>query len=339
MRPYRGRGVELFEIDTAKILSTIREEGYTLVGLELPEGLRDKAAEIMDEIKTKTGCEVVVSSNPCYGACDIDDEALARLGCEAVFHLGHERLLGKTRIPVYHIRVKMTANPVPLIKEGLEKLRGRVGLLTTAQHLHQLGRVKEYLEKEGFEVLIGSPKGRTRFPGHVLGCSFAPARAIADEVDVFAFIGSGVFHPLGVALATGKKTISFDVETGVVKDMDELREHVLRQRFAQIGRARDAVSFGVIIGEKAGQRRRKLALKILDKLKKQGKKAYLISLREITPENLYSFRKLDALVSTACPRIAIDDVRRYSQPMLTPLELEIVLGEREWSEYAFDEIA
>ncbi len=329
----------MFEIDTAKILSTIREEGYTFVGLELPEGLRDKAAEIMEEIKAKTGCGVVVSSNPCYGACDVDDEALASLGCEAMFHLGHERLLGKTRLPVYHIRVKMTGDPVPLIRVKLEKLQGRVGLLTTAQHLHQLERVKEYLEKEGFEVLVGRARGRTRFQGHVLGCSFAPARTIADKVDVFAFIGSGDFHPLGVALATGKKTISFDVETGMIKDMDELRDQVLRQRFAQIARVRDAMSFGIIIGEKAGQSRRKLAMEILDKLKKQGKKAYLISLREITPENLYSFRKLDALINTACPRIAIDDFRRYSQPMLTPIELEIALDERKWSEYAFDEIA
>jgi 2-(3-amino-3-carboxypropyl)histidine synthase len=44
-------------------------------------------------------------------------------------------------------------------------------------------------------------------------------------------------------------------------------------------------------------------------------------------------------VCTACPRIAIDDSRRYTQPILTPQELEMAIGERSWSEYAFDEIA
>lgn len=329
----------MFEIDTEKILSIIKEEGYALVGLELPDGLRDKAAELVDTVRTKTGCDVMVSSNPCYGACDVDDEGLARLGCEAIFHLGHERLLGKTKIPVHYIPVKMTSDPLPLVRKERGKLKGRIGLLTTAQHLHQLEKIKNYLEKEGFEVLIGKAKGRTKFPGHILGCSFAPARALADKVDVFAFIGSGNFHPLGVSLATGKKTFAFDVETGVVRDMDELRDKVLRQRFAQIALAKDAASFGVIVGEKAGQERKKLALRIMRKLKKHGKKAYLIALREVNPENLYSFRRLDVLVSTACPRIAVDDFERYSQPMLTPLELEIVLGERKWGKYSFDEIA
>ena len=43
-------------------------------------------------------------------------------------------------------------------------------------------------------------------------------------------------------------------------------------------------------------------------------------------------------MNTACPRIAIEDYLTYKQPILTPQEFEIVLGERPWSEYAFDEI-
>lgn len=329
----------MFEFDLEKIIAAIKKKGYKTIALELPEGLRDRAAEIADELKSKTKCEIIISSNPCYGACDVNDEALATLGCEAVFHLGHTRMLGRSRIPVHYVEVKMHGDALPLLKEGLGLLGKRVGLVANAQHIHQLRDAKEFLQDAGFEVFIGKARGRTKRSGQVLGCSFASARAIADKVDVFAFIGSGDFHPLGIALATRKKTIAFDVETGAIKDMDELRDKVLRQRFAAIARAREAESFGIIIGEKEGQKRRKLAFKIKEKLQKLGKKAYLIALREVTPENLYSFRKLGALVCTACPRIAIDDFRRYSQPILTPLELEIALGERKWSEYAFDEIA
>ena len=46
----------------------------------------------------------------------------------------------------------------------------------------------------------------------------------------------------------------------------------------------------------------------------------------------------DAYVSTACPRIAIDDYSRYRKPMITPSELEIVLGIREWEDYEMDYI-
>lgn len=328
----------MFDFDLEEIITAIRKHGYNVVALELPEGLRDRATRIAEELEAKTKCRVIVSSEPCYGACDVDDEALAALGCEAVFHFGHTRLLSETRIPVHYVEVRMRGDVLKLLRKGEPLLDKRVGLVTTAQHLHRLEEAERYLEEKGHEVFIGKAGGRLN-PGQVLGCSFAAAREIASKVDVFAFLGSGDFHPLGIALATGKKTIAFDVETGVVKDVEELKDRALRRRFTLIARAKEARSFGVIIGEKPGQRRVNLALRVKEKLEKHGRKAYLIALREVTPENLYAFRKLEALVCTACPRIAIDDSPRFPQPILTPRELEITLGERSWSRYAFDELA
>jgi 2-(3-amino-3-carboxypropyl)histidine synthase len=46
--------------------------------------------------------------------------------------------------------------------------------------------------------------------------------------------------------------------------------------------------------------------------------------------------QLDAFVSTACPRLAIDDYLRFRKPMLTPIELEVALGARKWDDYLFD---
>jgi 2-(3-amino-3-carboxypropyl)histidine synthase len=86
-----------------------------------------------------------------------------------------------------------------------------------------------------------------------------------------------------------------------------------------------------------GQKRLKLALRLERMIGEKGKRAYLISANSITPETLVSFRKLDCLVNTACPRITIDDASRYKQPVLSPQELEIVLGEREWEDYRMDE--
>jgi len=36
--------------------------------------------------------------------------------------------------------------------------------------------------------------------------------------------------------------------------------------------------------------------------------------------------------------VAIDDANMYKKPLLTPIELEIVLGKRKWEEYKIDEI-
>ena len=55
-------------------------------------------------------------------------------------------------------------------------------------------------------------------------------------------------------------------------------------------------------------------------------------------DSLLGFRNIDSYVSTACPRIAIDDYMQYKAPIITPIELEIVLGIRQWEDYVFDQI-
>ena len=52
--------------------------------------------------------------------------------------------------------------------------------------------------------------------------------------------------------------------------------------------------------------------------------------------NLKTF-KIDAYVSCACPRIAIDDYAMFDAPILTPQEFRIVLGEAKWDDFRFDE--
>ena len=100
----------------------------------------------------------------------------------------------------------------------------------------------------------------------------------------------------------------------------------------------ESKSFGILIGEKPGQMRRSLALRMKRMLEKHGKKGYLLALEHIGPE-LIDFYPVDAFVNTACPRIAIDDASRYAKPLITPFELEVSLGEKKWENgYQFDEI-
>ena len=72
-------------------------------------------------------------------------------------------------------------------------------------------------------------------------------------------------------------------------------------------------------------------------LEENGRSADVIVLEEFHPDRLLPF-DADAFVSTACPRIAIDDYLRYPKPLLTPVEVEIVLGLRSWDDYRLDSI-
>ena len=74
------------------------------------------------------------------------------------------------------------------------------------------------------------------------------------------------------------------------------------------------------------------------KLDLKNKKSYIFALNHFNPSFLESFRNIDCFVSTACPRIAIDDYMQYKTPIITPIELDILLGLKKWGDYKFDEI-
>jgi 2-(3-amino-3-carboxypropyl)histidine synthase len=223
---------------------------------------------------------------------------------------------------------------IPLIKEK------KVGLVSTAQHVHTLDSVSKILQKNGFETIVGSGDNRIDSKGQILGCNFSSATSINDKVDMFLFIGSGSFHSLGLMLRTGKPVIACDPYMNEVKteELEELKDIVLRQRYGAIARSKDARVFGILIGLKLGQQRVKLAYEIKEKLESKDKKSYVFALNNFSPMSLEGLKAVDCYVSTACPRIAIDDYMQYKIPIITPVELDILLGLKKWDDYQFDEI-
>ena len=149
------------------------------------------------------------------------------------------------------------------------------------------------------------------------------------------FIGAGYFHPLGVAVATRKPTLAINPYSGDAIWMNDEAERLIRKRWAQIAKAMDARSFGVVTSTKKGQLRLAEAKRIVRLLREHGKEAKLLLMNHISYPQLEGF-SFDAYVVVACPRVPIDDYENWRKPVLTPREVEMLLGLRE--EYEFDEI-
>ena len=58
-----------FELD--ELMERIRSNDNRLIALQVPEGLKMQALEMMDTIETETSAQVVLAADPCYGACDL----------------------------------------------------------------------------------------------------------------------------------------------------------------------------------------------------------------------------------------------------------------------------
>jgi 2-(3-amino-3-carboxypropyl)histidine synthase len=361
-----------FELD--ELIERIKSNDNRLVALQVPEGLKMQALEMMDAIEDETTAKIILAADPCYGACDLVHDKMQRMGVELVAHMGHSQMNIDSGMPTQFINVTYDGDPaidpvLPILaqhhaiaeqrlveaqsnqavdseqaQERFLDAVGRVapltgtklGLVGSIQHLHLIFDYKERLEAAGFEVEVPVGGARLTFPGQVLGCNYSGDQ---DDIGHYLFLGSGDFHPIGLVLHTGKPLAMLDPYSGDAEEMSfERIERILRQRFGLIMACDEAQSFGILIGEKPGQMRRTLALRMKKILEKHGKKGYLLALEHIGPE-LIDFYPVDAFVNTACPRIAIDDSVRYAKPLITPFELEVALGEKQWETgYQFDEI-
>ena len=293
------------------------------MALQFPAGLKRRGYAIAQELRA-AGFEVILSGDPCYGACDLALDTLEV--ADVLVHFGHAPVGDRDR--VIFEPVLLDFDPA-MVQEALPLLRGpRIGLVTTVQHVHLLEAVAGELRRAGFEPVVAGGSGRTPHPGQVLGCSFQAARETgAGEI---LYVGTGLFHPLGVQLATGARVVALDPYTGQATIVSA--ERFLRQRFGLIERARGAERIGIIVSSKSGQVRLELARRLAG----LSEKAVLVMMREVTPEALLDLG-CDAYVNTACPRLAYDDQARFPVPVLTPCEFEILLGIRPWEAYVADE--
>ena len=325
----------MFDFELETVSRWISDGGYASVALQMPEGLKIRAPEISEFIERETGAVPVIVGRPCYGACDLFDY---RGWADALVHFGHSPIPSQGEDPnVLYVESRSDADVDDSILGSLSTLPGSVGLLATVQYLGLIPKVRRILESSGRSVHVGVGDSRICHPGQVLGCNCSAAEAVDDDVEGFLFIGEGDFHPLAAAFGMEKQVLVLNPVTGEVRDMAEKRDRILRRRFAAIQGARDAQSFLVIVCSKVGQDRSELANGIVGLLRSHGRTAFKVVIEEVNPTALMSYQ-VDAFVNTACPRIAMDDAARYPKPMLTPPELEIALGEREWSDYVFDQI-
>ncbi|MDY3956332.1 MAG: diphthamide biosynthesis enzyme Dph2 [Methanosphaera sp.] len=320
------------------IVAKIEELDAKNVILQFPEGLKMDATEVANEIdeKTPTDVNILIDADACFGACDLADHKVNG-HMDLVVHFAHTTLGLETDCPVMYIEASSSADIKAPLLDALSKIEDPdvkcVGVITTTQHIHNLDDMIQIIKDEGYDVKT-SP-GVTTAKGQVLGCNFTSIKNL--DVDVIIYVGSGDFHALGVKLFTKKPVIVADPFKGSARDIEEFYDRILRVRFARITKAKDAKSFGIIISSKKGQLRFDLALKLKKIIKEHGFDAQILNMDYISPDRLLPFN-LDAYVMTACPRIAIDDNAMYKKPILTPQELEIVLGIRTWDDYLMDEI-
>jgi 2-(3-amino-3-carboxypropyl)histidine synthase len=319
-----------FDYEEERIKQEITKLDAKRVLIQLPEGLKPEGPRLAKIIE-KTGALPIISADPCYGACDIAINEAERLGADLIVHFGHAKMVKHEQVPTLYVEARAAITVDEAVEKSLPLLSkySKIGLATSVQHLQMLNGARELLVRDGKTVIIGDA-GRMSYAGQVSGCDYSNVKSIADEVEAFLFVGGGMFHALGIALITSKPTVIADPYDNRAFSIDDEAQKILKQHWACIEQAQHAKTFGVLIGLKPGQKRFDDALKVKEIVEKQGKTAYLLAVKEVTPEALLEFPTIDAYVNTACPRISLDAPGKFLKPVLTINEFMVASGESSW---------
>ena len=262
-------GPELFE--------ALRSRGHRRIALQVPAGLVRNAHELAQRMWEETGASVSLVARACFGACDFPSEGEVP-GADALVVLGHS--------PIPNVRLTMPTYFVEMRQEGGEPgalaktlvaagVPARLGLVASVQHLDLLPRLTLALQAHGITLQTGTGGHRLSYPSQALGCNYTSAQSISATVDAYLFVGTGRFHPVGLAYAVGKPVWSLDpLQNRLEPPID--RASLVRDRQLLVARAMDARTFGIIVSSFSGQNRSAMAAALVDRARRAGRSAEII---------------------------------------------------------------
>jgi 2-(3-amino-3-carboxypropyl)histidine synthase len=332
-----------YSIDIERSILLIKKNNYRNIAIQIPEGLINQSDQIIEKIRSKTNSNIYLFADPCYGSCDIPYYNLKKLNIDLLIHIGHTKIpsINEDFSAIIYLNAKSNLDVSTVVKKSIKYLIGnKIGIVTTAQHINEIKKVVDILKNNNLKPIISKGDNRISKIGQIIGCNYSSALNIKDKIDSYLYIGTGNFHPIGLALNSKKPVVAADPSSNIVKreELDLIKKKILKQRFGAITISKNAIKFGILVGLKSGQNRIKKALSVKKLLDSLNKKNYFIALNNFSAINLNSITYIDCFISTSCPRIAIDDFKLYKRPIITPIELEIVLNKRDWNNYEFDQI-
>lgn len=319
---------ENYNFEVHKTIWAIRRNSYKSVALQMPEGLQRWAMPLSDLIGEFGDCTVTILAEQTYGACCIDDMLAEELGCEFIVHYGHSCLIpvAEMLVKAMYVFVEIDFEHSHLVECLLENFKDnevRMALIGTIQFNTVLHRVFKEMKSLGYANMF-VPQARPLSAGEVLGCT---APRLAPSTECIVYIGDGRFHLEAAMLANPMiRAYRYDPYHKRITTEGYDHEAMRAIRTAAVEAARSADSFGIIISTLGRQGSPKIAEDLRLKIAAAGRSVRVCMMPEIKPEILSAITGVDVWVQVGCPRLSIDWGYAFSQPLLSPFELNVALG-------------
>lgn len=81
-----------YDLELPRIIEEIKKNNYKRILIQLADGLKPEAKNIVDEVKKQTQAEVLIYSGSCYGGCDLP-LGIQQLNIDLVVQVGHNKFI------------------------------------------------------------------------------------------------------------------------------------------------------------------------------------------------------------------------------------------------------
>ncbi|BCU67186.1 diphthamide biosynthesis enzyme Dph2 [Sulfolobales archaeon HS-7] len=322
-----------FDFDLDGVLESVKKHGAKRVLLQFPDGLKPFSTEIVNKLEERLpGVEFVISGEHSYGSCDIAEDEAELVSADLIIHFGHSPYTWYfPKFPTTFIEVKadfkMSEDLINSLLSYIDKYSAKsVSISSTLQYANVIQELRRRLE-EKVKVYVGKPSIPVMKDGQILGCDL---KAVNINADLNVHVSGGMFHALGVGLATGKPTVKVDPDLNKVQDISPEVYRVLKIRYAKVMEAMYASNWIIVQGLKVGQNRPYMVKYLKRGLESKNRKVYIITSKLLTKDVLRNVDRsyIDAYVVTSCPRIPTDDLYDFEKPVLTPGEAKMIINEK-----------
>eukprot|EP00605_Chrysophyceae_sp_TOSAG23-4_P001231 GSChrysophyteH1.ASY1.ANO1.1342.1 assembled CDS len=167
-----------------------------------------------------------------------------------------------------------------------------------------------------------------------LGGLLVPASVHSDPACILIYVGDKESQMQSITLQLGlHQLIAYSPTLQQVRSITGAHTRPFRERYGGISRVADANIIGIIVGSMGltGERTKEIIERVQAICVAGGKKTYTFIMGRLNEAKLCNFPEADLFCFISNEDVGVIPAKTFHVPVLTPWELEIGLGAREWS--------
>lgn len=300
-----------YDFEFERVIQKIKEINAKTIVIQLPDGFQRCADYVIQKLKEYSGreLEIILSLNPSYGPCLIDEYSAFEVNADMIVHFGHiEYPLYRPRITTLFIPVEYKAFDVNKIRSLIRSVcrKGKkICITSTSQHIG-LSKSLEDTDECSY-----------KYTGVAFGC--IPVNP--DECDIVVVIAGGRFGCVSQYLILTSKDIRttvycLDPYSYKLWNPENEYSKFMKIRMWKVYEAATRRKWLIVTGY-YGQARHELVNTLIDKLRSRGVEIEVAKVLKLSRDVIENLGKgFEVIVIASCPYLAFE-LYDMDKPVLT----------------------